>query len=83
MAGKGRIMSTRGAPCESHEQWVAIEDVARHLGVTKDSLYRWTKKRGFPVHRVGRLFRFRLSEVDAWVKSGRAAGAGLSGGKGR
>jgi excisionase family DNA binding protein len=52
---------------------VDIEEVAAHLGVTTDSLYRWVKKRGFPVHRVGRLFRFRLSEVDAWVKSGQAA----------
>jgi excisionase family DNA binding protein len=58
---------------ERDERWVDIEQVAAHLGVTKDSLYRWTKKPGFPVHRVGRLFRFRLSEVDAWVKSGQAA----------
>ena len=55
------------------ERWVDIDGVADHLGVTTDSLYRWVKKRGFPVHRVGRLFRFKLSEVDAWVKSGQAA----------
>jgi excisionase family DNA binding protein len=58
---------------EGEERWVDIEGVAVHLGVTKDSLYRWTKKPGFPVHRVGRLFRFKLSEVDVWVKSGQAA----------
>lgn len=62
---------------EGGERWVDIEEVAAHLGVTKDSLYRWTKKPGFPVHRVGRLFRFRLSEVDAWVKSGQAADPNL------
>jgi len=57
------------------ERWVGVEDVAAHLGVNKDSVYRWIEKMGLPAHRVGRLFRFKLTEVDEWVKSG---GAGES-----
>jgi len=38
--------------------------------VVKDSIYRWIDKKGFPVHKVGRLFRFKLSEVDTWVRQG-------------
>lgn len=52
------------------ERWVGVEGVARHLGVAKDSVYRWIDERGLPAHRVGRLFRFKLSEVDAWVRQG-------------
>jgi excisionase family DNA binding protein len=52
------------------ERWVSIDEVASHLGVTKDSIYRWVEKKQFPAHRVGRLFRFKLSEVDEWVKRG-------------
>lgn len=52
------------------ERWVDIEDVAAHLRVNKDSVYRWVDTKGFPVHRAGRLFRFKLSEVDTWVTSG-------------
>jgi excisionase family DNA binding protein len=52
------------------ERWVGVEGVARHLGVAKDSVYRWIEERGLPAHRVGRLFRFKLSEVDAWVRQG-------------
>ena len=55
------------------ERWVSVDDVAKHLGVNKDSVYRWIEKMGLPAHRVGRLFRFKLSEVDEWVKSGGAA----------
>ena len=51
------------------EPWVAAEGVASHLGVNKDSVYRWVENRGLPAHKVGRLLRFRLSEVDEWVKS--------------
>ena len=51
------------------EKWVNVEDVASHLHVGKDSVYRWTESKAFPAHRVGRLLRFKLSEVDGWVKN--------------
>ena len=54
----------------SEEGWVGIADVAAHLSVAKDSIYRWVDTKGFPAHRVGRLLRFRLSEVDEWVRTG-------------
>lgn len=49
------------------EGWVGVEDVAAHLRVAKESIYRWIDSKGFPAHRVGRLLRFKLSEVDEWV----------------
>lgn len=54
----------------TEERWVDVEEVAAHLNVTKDSIYRWIDRKGFPAHKVGRLFRFRLSEVDEWVRQG-------------
>ena len=56
-----------------NERWVTVEDVAIHLGVTRDSIYRWKTTKGLPAHRVGRTWRFRLSEVDEWVRSGGGA----------
>lgn len=55
------------------EQWVSVGQVAAHLGVTRDSVYRWIEGKAFPAHRVGRLLRFKLSEVDDWVRSGSGA----------
>jgi excisionase family DNA binding protein len=56
----------------TEERWVSVEDVATHLGVNKDSVYRWIERKGLPAHRVGRLFRFKLSEIDEWVRAGGA-----------
>lgn len=56
----------------STEPWVAVEEVAQHLGVAKESIYRWIESKGLPAHKIGRLWKFKLSEVDDWV---RAAGA--------
>lgn len=52
----------------AEERWVDVVEVARHLGVTRDTIYRWIDKKGFPAHRVGRLLRFKLSEIDDWVR---------------
>ena len=56
----------------SAEPWVSVEDVARHLSVAKDSIYRRIDHRGLPAHKIGRLWKFKLSEVDAWVRAGGA-----------
>ena len=55
------------------EPWVSVDDIAAHLGVAKDSVYRWIDKRNLPAHRVGRLWKFKISEVDDWVRQGGAA----------
>ena len=52
------------------EPWVSVEVVAKHLGVVKDTIYRWIEGRSLPAHRIGRIWKFRLSEVDEWVRTG-------------
>jgi excisionase family DNA binding protein len=63
-----------GIEMGAEERWVGVENVAAHLGVAKDSVYRWIEEQGLPAHRVGRLLRFKLSEIDDWVRqdNGRA-----------
>ena len=57
---------------ELTEPWVSVEQIAEHLGVTRDSIYRWIDRKGLPAHRVGRLWKFKASEVDDWVRAGGA-----------
>jgi excisionase family DNA binding protein len=54
------------------EPWVSVDEIAKHLGVAKDSIYRWIDRRGLPAHRVGRLWKFKVSVVDDWVRAGGA-----------
>jgi excisionase family DNA binding protein len=56
-----------------HEPWVRVEDVAKHLGIAKDTVYRWIESKSLPAHRVGRLWKFKLSQVDVWIEAGGAA----------
>ena len=54
------------------EPWVSLEDIAVHLGVSQDTVHRWIRMRGMPAHKVGRLWKFKVSEVDGWVREGDA-----------
>lgn len=58
------------------EVWLSAEQIAAHLGVTKDTIYLWIAEKSMPAHRVGRLWKFQASEVDEWVRSGRAGDDG-------
>lgn len=55
-----------------NEHWVSVDQVAEHLGVVRDSIYRWIDTKGLPAHKIGRLWKFKLSEVDDWVRGGGA-----------
>ena len=57
------------------EPWVSVDQIAEHLGVTRDSIYRWIDRKNLPAHRVGRLWKFQVSEVDDWVRAGGAHAA--------
>jgi excisionase family DNA binding protein len=58
------------------EPWVSVDGVAQHLGVAKDSVYRWIEVHSLPAHKIGRLWKFKLSEVDEWVRTGGAESHG-------
>lgn len=58
---------------EKNEKWSSLEETAEYLGVTKDTIRSWIKKTDIPAHKVGRLWKFKFSEVDEWVKSGKSA----------
>lgn len=55
------------------EPWMSLEEIAQHLGVSEDTVHRWIRAREMPAHKVGRLWKFKMTEVDSWVKSGKAA----------
>jgi excisionase family DNA binding protein len=57
------------------EHWLSLEEISKHIGCSKDTIRSWVKKDTIPFHKVGRLYKFRVSEVDAWIESGASADA--------
>jgi len=58
-------------PDSTTEKWSSLDEIAGHLGVSKDTVYRWIANKQMPAHKIGRLWKFKISEVDEWVKKGK------------
>jgi excisionase family DNA binding protein len=52
------------------DRWLSVDEIADHLGIKRDTVYRWISERQMPGHKIGRLWKFNKKEVDQWVKSG-------------
>ena len=55
------------------EPWLSVEGLSLHLGVSKETIYRWLDRGGIPAHRIGRLWKFKATEVDNWIIRGGAS----------
>ncbi|MGO9245171.1 MAG: excisionase family DNA-binding protein [Verrucomicrobiia bacterium] len=43
------------------------------LRYNPDTIYKWIERKRLPAHKVGRLWKFKATEVDEWVRQGKAA----------
>ena len=50
------------------ERWYSMNEIAEYLGITRDTVLAWIKN-GMPGVKVGRTWKFKISEVDAWMRS--------------
>ena len=55
------------------EKWSSIDEVAVHIQVHKDTIRNWIRDGKIPAHKIGKQWRFRLSEIDKWIESGKSA----------
>jgi excisionase family DNA binding protein len=55
------------------ERWLSVEEIAEHLGIKRDTVYKWVRLRNMPAHKAGRLLKFQVREVDQWVRDGKAS----------
>jgi len=54
--------------------YISIDDAAEYLGIKTVTLRNWIKKDNkLPAHKIGKLWKFKKTELDAWVKSGKSA----------
>ena len=55
------------------ENWMSMSSITEYLDVSRETVLQWINNRNMPAHKVGRLWKFKASEVDEWIRSGGAA----------
>ena len=56
-----------------HERWLSVDEIAANLGMYPDTVYKWIERKKLPAHKVGRLWKFKATEVDDCVRESVAA----------
>jgi excisionase family DNA binding protein len=50
------------------DRWLTPGDVARMLGVTKNTVNNWRRKGKGPAYTLlGEMYRYRIEDVESWV----------------
>lgn len=56
------------------DKWINIEEAAEYLGVKPATIRDWIRKgKDVPTQKIGKQWKFKCSELDEWVKSGKSA----------
>lgn len=53
---------------EINDRWMSVVEIAQYLGVSKETIYRWVEQSKMPAHRIGKFWKFKITEIDAWIK---------------
>ena len=54
------------------DRWLSVDEIAEYLGISKDTVYTWVTNKDMPGHKAGRLWKFKTSEIDEWIRGGGA-----------
>ena len=55
------------------ETLLCIDDLMGILKVTEQTIRKWIFKRRIPFVKIGKVIRFRPSQIDKWIDSGAMA----------
>ena len=50
---------------------MSTQEAARRLGITTRTLYRFVDEGALPAYKMGRVFRLKQADVDAFIESSR------------
>lgn len=52
------------------DRYYSRKELCEYLGISRDTMLTWIHEKGLPAYKIGRAWRFKLSEIDEWVKKG-------------
>lgn len=52
-------------------KWCSMDEIALHLGFSRDTILKLIKEESMPASKVGGKWRFDVQEVDSWVREHR------------
>ena len=55
------------------DRYFSMPEIMEYIGASRDSILRWIATKDMPAQKVGKNWKFKISEIDEWIKSGNAS----------
>lgn len=55
------------------DRWISMKEVTEYVGVAYSWTMRMVHNNQFPAYKVGKRYKSKKSEIDEWIRSGKAA----------
>ena len=52
------------------QTYLTIEELADYLKLSQQTIRRWVLNREIPYHKIKKVIRFRVSEIEKWIDEG-------------
>ena len=52
------------------DRYYSMPEIMKYLGISRDTALRWIATKQMPAHKIGKNWKFKLSEIEEWVNSG-------------
>ena len=55
---------------EIADRYHSMPEICKYLGISRDTALRWIATKNMPAHKVGKSWKFKVSEIDIWIREG-------------
>jgi excisionase family DNA binding protein len=52
-----------------NNRWLSMNEICEYLGISRDTALKWINNKNMPAHKIDKLWRFKVNEIDDWVRS--------------
>ena len=57
---------------EITDRYYSMPEICKYLVISRDTALRWIATKNMPAHKIGKNWKFKVSEIDEWVNNGQA-----------
>ncbi|MBM3244211.1 MAG: helix-turn-helix domain-containing protein [Candidatus Omnitrophica bacterium] len=51
-----------------NKQYLSVKELSQYMGISIHTIYLWIQLKKIPYYKIGKIVRFNLREIDAWLE---------------